>query len=127
MKNLLVTLPLLLLPVAGHADGGLPVDETSFVDAVQNMTKDKISELLGEPAHSFEVKDKFTGESLGYVLNYEYLNTSDDGNYYKFTELDLVNDRVAFIVFSNGEASSDNDTPDATMEGTAEGECTPTC
>jgi hypothetical protein len=124
MKNLLVTLPLLLLPAAGHAEGGLPLDETSFVDAVQNMTKDKIAELLGQPANSFEVKDKFTGELLGYVWNYQYLNTSDDGNFYKTTELDLVNDRVATIVFSNGEESTENDTP---MEGTAEGECTPTC
>jgi hypothetical protein len=130
MKNLFVTLPLLLLPAVGYADGGLPVDETGFVDAVQNMTKDKIAELLGQPANSFEVKDKFTGESLGTVWNYKYLNTSEDGNYYKTTELDLVNDRVATIVFSDSELSPDNDPADATdapMEGTSAGECSPSC
>lgn len=135
MKALLVALPL-LLPAVGNADGGLPLDETNFVDAVQYLTKDKIAELLGEPASSFEVKDIHTGELLGYVWNYEYLNTSENGDYYKSTELDLVNDRVATVVFSNPEDTPNGDAipnddaipnSDATMEGSAEGECTPTC
>jgi hypothetical protein len=128
MKALLVALPLLLLPAAVYADDALPLDEANFVEAIKDLPKAKIVELLGEPASAIEVKDHRTGELIGYAWNYNYLNTSDDGKYYKSTELDLVGDRVVTIVFSNGK-DSDNTDNDATPEEDAlpQGECAPSC
>ena len=119
MKALLA-LPLLLLPIIAGAVGELPTEETAFVDAVQHMRKDKIAEFLGEPANAIEVKDKRSGELIGYIWNYSYINTSPEGDYYKTTELDFVGDRVETIVFSNEDEVAQNDAP-------VQGECDPSC
>jgi hypothetical protein len=126
MKALLVALPLLLLPAVVYADGALPLEEAKFVKAIEGMPKAKIVELLGEPASAIEVKDHRTGELIGYAWNYKYLNTSDDGKYYKSTELDLVGDHVVTIVFSNGKDSTDNDAAPE-EDALPQGECSPSC
>ncbi len=103
MKAILAAL-VLFLPAVAFADGALPLDETNFVAAVQNLTKDQIVALLGEPTTAIEVKDNSTGELVGYAWDYDHLNTSTTGDYYKTTELDLVDDRVVTIIFSNGRS-----------------------
>jgi hypothetical protein len=119
MKALFV-LPLLLLPTIASAVGELPTEETAFVDAVKSMKKDKITEFLGEPTSSMDVKDKRTGLLIGSIWNYSYINTSPEGDYYKTTELDFVGDRVETIVFSNEDEV-------VASEAVVEGECVPSC
>jgi len=127
MKAILAAL-VLFLPAVAFADGALPLDETNFVAAVQNLTKDKIVELLGQPTNAIEVKDNRTGELIGYAWDYDHLNTADNGEYYKTTELDLVGDRVVTIVFSNGRNGTDSNSDPAPEESVLPpGECSPSC
>jgi hypothetical protein len=128
MKAILYAL-VSFLPAVAYADGGLPLDETNFVEAVQNLTKEKIVELLGQPTTAIEVKDQRTGELVGYAWDYDHLNTSDTGDYYKTTELDLVDDRVVTIVFSNGRTGTDSSSDPAPPEENdlAPVECSTSC
>ncbi|HEY8084743.1 MAG TPA: hypothetical protein VIE69_03950 [Methylophilaceae bacterium] len=132
MKAILAALVVLFLPAVAFADGALPLDETNFVEAIKDLPKDKIVELLGQPTTVVEVKDNRTGELVGYAWDYDHLNTSASGDYYKTTELDVVGDRVVTIIFSNGRSDGDADGdsgPDMAPEENAlpPGECNPSC
>lgn len=131
MKAILAAL-VLFLPAIVYADDSIPLDETNFVEAVQNLSKDQIVALLGEPAATVEVRDNRTGELVGYAWDYDHLNTAANGDYYKTTELDLVDDHVVTIVFSNGRegTATDADTGDNTApedNALPPGECSPSC
>lgn len=124
MKNLLKTLAIsLLLSLSPqlHAGEGLPLDETGFVDAIPHLSKAQITELLGDPTESIVVTDDRSGDIIGLIWLYEYLNTNADGDYYKSTELDLIDDKVVNIIFSNSNFGS-LETAAATST-----ECTPSC
>lgn len=104
------------------AEIDIPLNELGFVDAIQKLDKSSISEQLGEPQVVADVKDEITGEVLGTVWQYQYLNTTEDGDYYRTTELDFVGDRVATIVFINNEIPEANASAEVPPN-----ECTPTC
>jgi hypothetical protein len=103
-----------------YANENLPLDELGFVDAVPSFSKEKLTELLGEPKEKIEVTDDHTGQIIGLIWHYEYLNTNEDGDYYKSTELDLIDDKVVNIIFSNADGDS-METAASTME------CNPSC
>lgn len=114
---------LFILPGVAWADRNeIPLDEQGFVDAIKSADKVRIVGQLGEPARLIEVNGK-NGEPVGSIWHYHYLNTSDNGDYYKTTELDFIGDQVVTVVFSMDDADADNDIV-TTMSG---GECAPTC
>ena len=107
---------------ASAAEIDIPLNELGFVDAIQKLDKSSITEQLGEPQKVADVKDDVTGEVLGSTWQYEYLNTTEDGEYYKTTELDFVGDRVITVVFINNEIPEANASSEVPPN-----ECTPTC
>jgi hypothetical protein len=78
----------------------IPLSEHEFVAHIQTANKAQIIEHLGEPARAVDVKDDETGEVMGSIWHYHYLNTAVNGDYYKTTELDFVGDQVVTVVFS---------------------------
>jgi hypothetical protein len=78
----------------------IPLTEHEFVARIKTADKAQIIEHLGEPARAIDVKDDETGEVMGAIWHYYYLNTSESGEYYKTTELDFVGDKVITVVFS---------------------------
>ena len=106
MKTLstIIAVPLLAIAsVQAYADDILPLNELGFVDAISFFNKNKLVELLGEPQQAIEVTDKRTGNAIGSIWHYAYLNTNEDGDYYKSTELDFIDDKVVNIIFSNSD------------------------
>lgn len=122
MKTLIHAVALWFLAVSTplFANDNLPLDELGFVDAIPAFSKEKLTELLGEPKQKIEVTDDRTGQIIGLIWHYEYLNTNEDGDYYKSTELDLIDDKVVNIIFSNSDVD-EIETAASTME------CTPSC
>ena len=100
MKVLLAVL-LFSLSTLAMARDELPLNEQDFVDAIKTMNISKIVELIGAPGKADEIKDDQTGETIGQVWHYYFLNTSAEGEYYPTTELDIVDDHVATVVFMN--------------------------
>lgn len=117
MKALVTTL-LLAASIGAHAEA-IPLDEHDFVDAIPKLAPQQVVDLLGEPAESITVTDDRSGNVIGVIWNYTYLNTNDEGDYYSTTELDWVDDKVVNIVFSNGEGE--------TEAQSAITECAPVC
>jgi len=101
-------LVLLCLPATAMAEkNDIPLNELGFVDSVPRADKAHILEQLGEPASQFQIRDK-GGDVVAAIWHYHYLNTSEEGDYYKTTELDFIGDRVVNIVFSNVDDEEDN-------------------
>lgn len=100
MKPLLA-LPFLLFSGAALAsEMVLPLDEHAFVERIGQLSKAAIIQQLGEPAKSLDLVSKETGEIAASIWHYNYLNTSEDGEYYRTTELSFVGDHVVNVVFS---------------------------
>ena len=108
MKALLLAVSLALAstvyaqPNEGEAkqDREIPTTEKEFVEGIKNVNKDQILEQFGEP----HVRDDVVGpdgEVIASVWHYRYLNTDENGSYYKTTELDFVRDKVVMVVFMN--------------------------
>ncbi|MFM9912006.1 MAG: hypothetical protein ACKVN9_00545 [Methylophilaceae bacterium] len=125
MKVLLAVL-LLSLSTFAAAKDELPLNEHGFVDAVKTMKTDKIAALLGKPARHYELKDDRTGAVIGQVWQYEYLNTNETGEYYPTTELDIIDNQVATVVFMN-ENSPNPDYVEPTQVEEVLPECNPSC
>ena len=78
----------------------IPTSEKEFVEGIKSVNKDEILEQFGEP----HVRDDVVGpdgEVVASVWHYRYLNTDENGAYYKTTELDFVRDKVVMVVFMN--------------------------
>jgi hypothetical protein len=113
--------PFLLLFLSGTAVAGIPLDEHGFVDAVPYLSKGRIVEQLGEPARAIDLTDE-NGAVYATIWHYHFLNTSDEGDYYKTTELDFIGDRVVNIIFSNSDVE---ETESVAVSPTSE--CPATC
>lgn len=88
----------------------IPTEEKAFVDIINKFDKEKIIELLGEPAKAEDVKIKGSGKIVASIWHYHNLNTAADGSYYPTTELDFIDDKVVQVVFLNhaGLEGADN-------------------
>jgi hypothetical protein len=87
----------------------IPTDEKAFVEAINKFDKQKIVELLGEPARAEDVKIKGTGKVAASIWHYHNINTDENGVYYPTTELDFIDDKVVTVVFLNNDGSDAND------------------
>ena len=98
-------------PAMANSDE-IPLGEHEFVERIKTADKAEIVAQLGEPARAIDVKDDETGEIMGSIWHYHYLNTAENGDYYKTTELDFVGDQVVTVVFSTMEDTG-SDVPTA--------------
>lgn len=108
--TLLVLALLPSLAWAGQSEtpsNAIPLDEQGFVDAIKTTNKANILGQLGNPAQLIDVTGK-NGEVIGSIWHYHYLNPSEDGDYYKTTELDFIGDQVVTVVFSMDDAEADH-------------------
>lgn len=87
----------------------IPTDEKAFVKAIHKFDKQKIVELLGEPARAEDVKIKGTDKVAASIWHYHNINTDENGEYYPTTELDFIDDKVVTVVFLNNDGSDAND------------------
>ncbi len=74
--------------------------EQAFLDVIGGLSKEKVLEQLGAPARTEELTGP-DGEIVASIWEYDYLNTDENGEYYKRTELDFVDDKVVTVVFMN--------------------------
>lgn len=100
MKLLVAVLLAGLSGAATAASDEIPLNEQDFVERIKTADKTQIVEQLGEPARAIDITDEETGAVMGSIWHYHYLNTSDNGDYYKTTELDFIGSRVVTVVFS---------------------------
>ena len=100
MKVLFSALMLAAFALA-HADSDIPLNELSFVDRAPMAGKAALIEQLGEPSRAYVITDRQTGEVVASIWHYHYINTSEEGEYYKTTELDFIGDRIVNIVCAN--------------------------
>ena len=100
MRVLTAALLASLSGVAMASGDEIPLSEHEFVARIKTADKAQIVQHLGEPARVIDVKDDETGEVMGSIWHYHYLNTAVNGDYYKTTELDFVGDQVVTVVFS---------------------------
>lgn len=112
MRVLIAALLASLSGVAVANNDEIPLSEHEFVARIKTAGKAEIVAQLGEPARAVDVKDDETGEVMGSIWHYHYLNTAENGDYYKTTELDFVGDQVVTVVFSTMEDSG-SDAPTA--------------
>jgi hypothetical protein len=87
----------------------IPTDEKAFVEVINKFDKQKIVELLGEPASAEDVKIKGTDKVAASIWQYHNINTDENGVYYPTTELDFIDDKVVTVVFLNHDGSDAND------------------
>lgn len=120
MKPFIALLPLFLSVPAFSASDDIALNEQGFLDAIHSLDTARLVDLVGEPAHAVEIKNA-QGETIGRIWHFQYLNTTEEGEYYKVTELDIVGDRVVQVVFSNAD-TFDSGTAMAAIE-----ECPKTC
>ena len=93
---------MLTLPGAALADAvAIPITEQEFVDSMDKVKPDDLRTQFGDPEKVTEIRDKQTGDIYGSVWHYHNLNTKADGQYYKSTMLDIVDDTVVTVVFSD--------------------------
>lgn len=104
MRVLTTALFVSLSGIAMAGSDEIPLSEHEFVARIQTADKAQLIEHLGEPARATDVKDDETGEVMGSIWHYHYLNTSENGDYYKTTELDFVGDKVITVVFSTHDS-----------------------
>jgi hypothetical protein len=83
----------------------IPTEEKAFVEAINKFDKQKIVELLGEPARAEDVKIKGSGKIAASIWHYHNINTDENGVYYPTTELDFIDDKVVTVVFLNNDGS----------------------
>jgi hypothetical protein len=88
----------------------IPTNEQAFVETIKNVDKAQILEQLGEPALRDDVVGP-DGEVIASVWHYSYLNTDENGTYYKTTELDFVRDKVVMVVFMNHDVLEAKENP----------------
>ena len=101
MKAAFIAL-MLSLPGAVLADAvAIPITEQEFVDSMDQVKPADVRNQFGEPAKVTDIRDKQTGDVYGSVWHYNNLNTKADGQYYKTTMLDIVDDTVVTVVFSD--------------------------
>jgi len=81
----------------------LPTEEEAFLDVIGSVPPEKVVELLGEPDQTIILRDQTSGAEMGAIVHYGYINTNNEGEYYKTTELDYLNGRLVMIVFSNSD------------------------
>ncbi len=89
----------------------IPTEEKAFVDSIHQYTKAQIIEILGEPVKADDVKLKDSGRIVASIWHYHNINTDADGVYYPTTELDFIDDKVAMVVFLNGDGSETQSSP----------------
>ncbi|MDR2219515.1 MAG: hypothetical protein LBE24_02935 [Methylobacillus sp.] len=112
MKIVLAVLLLIGFSASALArdEADTPLTESEFIDRIPSSSKAEIIARFGEPARIIDITDDETGEVIGSIWHYHYLNISTNGDYYKTTELDFVGDHVATVVFSMMEYA-ETDTP----------------
>lgn len=128
MKLLTALLFLILSGSVLAEDSNIPLNEQGFLNQIQAFNKPRILDMLGEPSDTADIRNIDTGDVVGAIWHYHYLNTSEDGNYYKTTELDFIGDRVVMVVFMNTDDGGNNTAavpPEAVMP--VDSECTATC
>ena len=126
MKALLLAVSLALASIAyaqptedqATQKNEIPTTEKEFVEGIKTVNKEQILDQFGEP----HVRDDVVGpdgEVIASVWHYRYLNTDENGAYYKTTELDFVRDKVVMVVFMNhdiadgAELSKSQEAPNA--------------
>ena len=85
--------------------GSLPTKEIAFVKAIEKLDRKAIVAQLGEPAKADDVRIKGTNKIVASIWHYHYINTSEEGEYYKTTELDFIKNKVVQVVFLNNNGS----------------------
>ena len=106
--KLLAAALLFTLPTMVVADDELPRTEQAFLEKIQYVSLETIVEQLGEPGRIVPVANKDTGEFIGSAWLYHYINTDENsGEYYKMTEIDLIDGRVVGVIFSNIDFEDD--------------------
>ncbi len=115
MKTAVALLLMTLSAPAFAAGDDIALNELGFLDAIQSMDKARIAELVGDPYRAIEVKNA-DGEIIGLIWHFQYLNTTEEGEYYKVTELDIVGDRVVTVVFSNTDITDSDAIASNSME-----------
>ena len=93
----------------------IPTSEKEFVETIKTVGKQQILEQLGEPSIRDDVMGP-SGEVVASVWHYRYLNTDENGDYYKTTELDFLQDRVVMVVFMNHDVPDVVDQPGDLLE-----------
>jgi hypothetical protein len=79
----------------------IPISEKAFVDSMKTVKPADIRNQFGEPKKITEIRDQDTGEIFGAVWHYHDVNTAANGEYYKTTMLDVVDDTIVTVVFSD--------------------------
>ncbi len=87
----------------------IPTEEKAFAAVINQFNKQKIVELLGEPAKANDIKAKGSAKVVASIWHYHNINTDENGTYYPTTELDFVEDKVVQVVFLNNGSSEAND------------------
>lgn len=93
---------LMILSGAAMADAeAIPISEQAFVDSMATAKPADIRDQFGAPEKITEIRDQGTGEVFGAVWHYHDVNTGANGKYYKTTMLDVVDDAIVTVVFSD--------------------------
>jgi hypothetical protein len=103
MKTSLIFLALAFASPA-FASTTIPENEPEFVSAIQSLHQDQIVEALGDPAFQYDIRDD-AGEVVGSIWHYHNVTLGEDGQYYKTTELDIVDKKVVTVVLINSDAT----------------------
>jgi hypothetical protein len=117
---------LLMLALAGPtlADiDSIPTNEEAFLSVIGSVDQVKMVELLGDPAEVMILRNQENGEVVGAIVHYRYINTNNEGEYYKTTELDYLDGRLVTVLFSNSDIQ---ETTTAAIEP-VDGECPASC
>ena len=110
------------MPLKNETAIDIPTEEKAFVKVINQFDKEKIVQLLGEPAMADDVKLKGSGKVVASIWHYHNINTAEDGSYYPTTELDFVDGKVVQVVFLNNDGTEKNDGTGKTYETTPEPE-----
>jgi hypothetical protein len=117
---------LLMLALAGPtlADiDSIPTNEEAFLSVIGSVDQENLIELLGDPAEVMILRNQENGEVVGAIVHYRYINTNNEGEYYKTTELDYLDGRLVTVLFSNSDIQ---ETTTAAIEP-VDGECPASC
>ncbi|HEU4707785.1 MAG TPA: hypothetical protein VFS17_00555 [Methylophilaceae bacterium] len=86
--------------------GEIPTGEKEFVEVINEVNKQQILDQFGEPSIRNDVMGPDGSTEIS-VWHYKYLNTDENGEYYKTTELDFVQDKVVMVVFMNHDVGEE--------------------
>jgi hypothetical protein len=101
----------------------IPTNEEAFLNVIGSVDQVKLVELLGDPAEVMILRNQANGEVVGAIVHYRYINTNNEGEYYKTTELDYLDGRLVMVLFSNSDIQ---ETTTAAIEQ-VDGECPASC